>query len=71
VYGLNSSQWLLDLIGVHEFLPHSELLTLLGEAFCNDNALTVDLCANVLFLIAGFDASQLNKVCNIYRVIFF
>lgn len=54
-------KWLLDLMGVYEFLPHSDLLSLIGEALCNDHAITADLCANVLFLIAGFDSPQLNK----------
>ncbi|KDR16428.1 Lipase 3 [Zootermopsis nevadensis] len=52
---------LLDLMGVYEFLPHSGLLTLIGELFCNDEAITVDICSNVLFLIAGYDSSQLNR----------
>jgi hypothetical protein len=61
-------QWLLDLIGVHEFLPRSELLSLIAGSLCNEQAITVDLCSNVLFLMAGFDSSQLNKVCITLKV---
>jgi hypothetical protein len=61
-----ASQILLDLMGVYEFLPHTELLSLIGEVLCNDNAITVDICSNVLFLIAGYDSSQLNKVLTLY-----
>jgi hypothetical protein len=62
-------QWLLDLIGLYEFLPRSELLSLIAETLCNDHAITVDLCSNVLFLLAGFDSSQLNKVSVTLKVI--
>jgi lysosomal acid lipase/cholesteryl ester hydrolase len=58
----NTLQWLLDLMGIHEFLPTSELLSLVGQVLCNDQAITVDICANVLFIIAGFDSDQLNEV---------
>jgi hypothetical protein len=61
-------QWLLDLIGIYEFLPKSELLSLIADSLCNDHAITVDLCANVLFLMAGFDSLQLNKVCTTFEV---
>jgi hypothetical protein len=53
-------------MGVYEFMPRSELLTLIGQALCNDKAITVDLCSNVLFLIAGYDSAQLNKVSTLY-----
>jgi hypothetical protein len=49
-------------MGIYEFLPQSELLSLVGEIFCNEEAITVDICSNVLFLIAGYDTQQLNKV---------
>jgi len=53
--------WLLDLLGIYEFMPASELLTLVGQLLCNDQAISVDICANVLFIIAGFDSQELNK----------
>jgi hypothetical protein len=58
----NTLQWLLDLLGIYEFMPSSELLSLVGQFMCNNEAITVDLCANVLFIIAGFNSEQLNKV---------
>jgi len=42
---------------------------LVGQLLCNDQAITVDICANVLFIIAGFDSAQLNKVNVKYQYI--
>jgi hypothetical protein len=58
----NTLQWLLDLMGIYEFMPSSELLSLVGQLLCNSQAITVDICADVLFIIAGFDSEQLDKV---------
>jgi len=54
-------------MGIYEFLPSNELLTLVGQTLCNDEAITVDICANVLFIIAGFDSAQLNEVNVTYQ----
>jgi hypothetical protein len=58
----NTLQWLLDLMGIYEFMPSSELLSFVGQFLCNSEAITADICSNVLFIIAGFDSEQLNKV---------
>ncbi|XP_069680507.1 lipase 3-like [Periplaneta americana] len=52
--------WLLDLIGGFEFLPHSELFTLIGQAACNEQAVTSAICSNAIFLVCGFDSKQLD-----------
>lgn len=44
-------------------MPHSDLLTLIGQMACNDDASTQDICGSILFLIAGFDSAQLDQVC--------
>nr|CAD7415932.1 unnamed protein product [Timema poppensis] len=51
---------LMKMIGMHEFLPNSEFLTLVGGVFCNDDAITQQLCDNILFLLCGYDQDQLN-----------
>lgn len=51
------------MFGVYEFLPSNELITMVGDTFCNDDALTQVLCTNVIFLITGFNKKQLNTVC--------
>nr|CAD7433083.1 unnamed protein product [Timema monikensis] len=51
---------LMKMVGMHEFLPNSEFLTLVGGVFCNDDAITQKLCDNILFLLCGYDQDQLN-----------
>ena len=55
-------QWLLGLMGIHEFLPSNDLLSLVGQLLCNEQVPTVEICANALFIIAGFNSEQLNRV---------
>ncbi|XP_048240638.1 lysosomal acid lipase/cholesteryl ester hydrolase-like [Haliotis rufescens] len=43
-----------------DFLPHDEILQLLADTVCQDKH-TRFLCSNVLFLIAGYDVSNLNQ----------
>ncbi|KAJ4452178.1 hypothetical protein ANN_03696 [Periplaneta americana] len=57
----NELEWLLNLMGIYEFMPQTELLTLIGQVFCNDAAITQEICSNVLFLIGGYDSAQLNR----------
>ncbi|KAJ4452179.1 hypothetical protein ANN_03697, partial [Periplaneta americana] len=57
-------QWLLELMGGFEFLPHSDLLSYIGGALCNDEALFADVCTNAIFLVCGFDSEQLDQVSH-------
>lgn len=50
-----------SILGIHEFLPSNEVLTIGGQQACNDEAITQSMCSNVLFLIAGFNSEQLNE----------
>jgi hypothetical protein len=52
----------MGLMGYYEFMPSNQLLTLIGQALCNEQAITVETCANILFMVAGYDSGQLNKV---------
>ncbi|KAJ9575526.1 hypothetical protein L9F63_007596 [Diploptera punctata] len=54
-------QWALNLIGVYEFLPQTELFSAIGQLACNDEAITQEICSNVLFLIGGYNSEQLNR----------
>lgn len=47
---------------MYEFLPHSELMELIGQAACNDDAPLQEVCSNIVFLICGYDSQELNAV---------
>lgn len=53
------------LFGIYEFLPNSEIMSLLGEAACRDQAWFQSMCSNVLFLIGGFNSEQMNSVSKL------
>jgi hypothetical protein len=52
----------MTLMGPYEFMPSSELLTMIGQAMCHEQAATVEMCANALFMVGGFNSEQLNRV---------
>jgi hypothetical protein len=49
-------------MGSYEFMPSSELRKLVGEIMCHEEAITADICANILFIVAGYSSEQLNTV---------
>lgn len=49
------------MIGIHEFLPHSDFMELVGMLACQDGSNFQDVCSNILFLIAGYDSKELNQ----------
>lgn len=55
-------QFLMDLMGVDEFLPHSDLFNLVGDTLCQDSSTFQSVCSNILFLVAGYDSRNLNEV---------
>jgi len=57
---LNSLDMATGFLGIYEFLPNSELMALLGQAACRDEAWFQVVCSNVLFLIGGFNSPQMN-----------
>ncbi|XP_019872675.1 lipase 3 isoform X2 [Aethina tumida] len=52
---------LTGIIGLNEFLPTNNILSLAGQALCQERAVIQELCANILFLIAGYDSEQLDR----------
>jgi len=51
--------WLLTIFGVNDFLPNDWVMDFLAQYVCGFKS-TNPLCANILFLIAGPDSTQLN-----------
>jgi len=58
-YEQNMTQSALD-HELYEFLPSTEFIQWAGIEYCGDNAPSQDFCANMLFLICGFDSQQFN-----------
>jgi len=54
---------LLHLLGVYEFLPHTEIINWLGDIICNEeeHPIYAEACVNIAFLILGIQTDQLNK----------
>lgn len=59
-YHLLCMQDILGIVGHGEFLPNDSVIDKLGKEFCRSEI--QEVCANVLFLICGFDEKHLNAV---------
>jgi len=57
----NSIQWIADHLGMGEFLPSNWLMDLLASLACTDNSLLQGVCENVVFLLTGYDQTQMNE----------
>lgn len=55
-------QFLLQFLGLDEVHPTNYLLEIAGGNVCHQRMITSPLCANLLFLIGGYDSVQLNRV---------
>ncbi|XP_055715506.1 lipase 3-like [Phlebotomus papatasi] len=49
------------LLGTNEFTPSNLLMQLGGHLLCKATSPFQEVCANVIFLIGGFDSEQLNR----------
>merc|ERR1712198_316163 len=52
---------ILTLMGVGEFLPSNWLVDCLSSLFCHEGDVTQGICTSILFVLCGYDASQLNN----------
>ncbi|XP_059621163.1 lipase 3-like [Phlebotomus argentipes] len=50
-----------SLLGMNEFMPSNTMMQMGGYLTCRDESSFQEVCANVLFLIAGFNSEQLNR----------
>lgn len=58
---VNQLEFILKLLGINEFLPNNDIMTMAGQVLCREEAITQSLCENIVFLIAGYNSEQLNK----------
>lgn len=56
---------MLELLGVNEFLPSTEVTQFLASNFCTDESPLQPVCTNILFILCGYNPDQLNSVCFI------
>ena len=54
-------QFLMELMGVGEFLPSNLLMDCLASLFCHETEITQGLCTNILFVLCGFDEAQVGS----------
>ncbi|CAB0035917.1 unnamed protein product [Trichogramma brassicae] len=59
-YYLSEIEWIIRVLGEGEFLPQNWLLKFFARHGCDVDVSEEKICANTLFLICGFDASQFN-----------
>ncbi|XP_055848131.1 lipase 3-like [Episyrphus balteatus] len=50
----------LNIFGNTQFMPNTKIMELLGQSACNDEAKYQSLCANAIFLMAGYDDENMN-----------
>lgn len=55
-------QLIFKILGTNEILPNGKINELAGQTLCLEEAITQSICTNLLFLICGFNADQLNTV---------
>jgi len=51
---------ILTMMGIGEFLPSNWLIDCLASLFCHEEDITQGICSSILFIICGYDMSQLN-----------
>jgi len=51
---------IIDLFGIRDFLPSNAILEFIAQEICGHSHSSEKACGNIVFLIAGFDTSNLN-----------
>ncbi|CAH1160160.1 unnamed protein product [Phaedon cochleariae] len=50
----------IDVLGLHELIPHSWFIQELGKLMCSDGSPIQKYCVTLIFSLVGFDSPQLN-----------
>ncbi|XP_067000361.2 gastric triacylglycerol lipase-like isoform X2 [Anabrus simplex] len=53
-------EWLSNLFGIYQILPHTSLLTFIGRHFCSDGAVTQPICIDILKLNLAYNHKETN-----------
>lgn len=58
---VDTIETVLKMLGVNEFLPSEQMMIDGGKLVCQNESPFQEVCANVLFLIGGYNSDQLNR----------
>lgn len=58
---VDSIETILKMLGEYEFMPSNQMMIDGGKLICKDSSPIQELCANVLFLMSGYNSPQLNR----------
>lgn len=58
---VDSVETVVKMLGVYEFLPSDQMMIDGGKLVCKDESPFQEVCANVLFLLSGFNSEQLDR----------
>jgi lysosomal acid lipase/cholesteryl ester hydrolase len=58
---VDSVETVMKMLGVYEFLPSNDMMINGGKLVCKDESPIQELCANVFFLMFGYNSAQLNR----------
>lgn len=58
---VDSVETIVKMLGVYEFLPSNDMMIEGGKLVCKDESPVQEICANVLFLLCGYNSAQLNR----------
>ncbi|XP_069679659.1 lipase lipl-1-like isoform X1 [Periplaneta americana] len=51
----------IELLGVGELMPSNAFMQILADVACSEGSVLQPMCENILFLLVGYDPSQLNE----------
>jgi lysosomal acid lipase/cholesteryl ester hydrolase len=54
-------EWIMEVLGIGEFLPSSWLMDLLAVLFCGENNPLQVVCTSIIFILCGFNPAQMNE----------
>lgn len=58
---VDTIETVMKMLGVYEFLPSDDMMIEGGKLVCKDESPFQEVCANVLFLLGGYNSDQLNR----------
>merc|ERR1711892_145178 len=54
-------QWILENLGLYEFLPSNWLIEWMATAACGEDTASQAICRNIMFLVCGYNQNEMNN----------